>query len=390
MTDDIKKEHQFTSSWRWTDSFESWVENLISGYSVNVCAGLCPLGDVRVDMMSPLEIIDLMEDDENTSLSDARDVLTGLLDEQFVGRDVVQELYAAESPTEHELATHIDTDGCVRADVFSGDPLPFGDDTFDWTIADPPWKELPTEDRKHLFDELTRITKPGGHILFNAWWVPTNESVTLDHIRFRQDNDRYNMGTPNISYASIYTVHSSTHTARYLSQTFTNREFTPEPSSLKETIEARTAYRLEAVEGVPHEAYDIEAVGPDTSKRCPHCGCTDLSIATSGAGFNVRPDENLYRCPSCEYPVTEAELEAVADGRIQEIRYSNGWSKIRPEELQSVDPADPPAELVAQLVSEPGITEESIIEYLQFATNNPQSGTEPTIHCTESQTASAD
>lgn len=367
MSDTPKKEHQFTSSWRWTDSFESWVESLVSGYTVNVCAGLCPLGDVRVDLMSPLEIIGLMEADENTSLSDARDVLSELLDEQFIGRDVVQELYGATDPASHELAEYIDTDGCVRADVFSDDPLPFADNTFDWTVSDPPWKELPTGDREHLFDELVRITKPGGHILFNAWWIPTSDSVSLDHIRFRQDNDRYNMGTPNISYASVYTVHSSPHTARYLSQTFTNREFTPEPSSLKETIEAETAYRLEHVEGVPHEAYDIRAVGPDTSQRCPHCGCTNLSPATGAAGLNISADERLYQCPSCEYPVPEHELKEIAAGNIQRVRYEHGWSDIPPRELERTNPNNPPEGIIDRLESEPGIGTGSAEAYLKAA-----------------------
>lgn len=366
----LKAEHRFTSSWRWTASFESWVTRLVDGYSVNVCAGLCPLGDVRVDMMSPLEIIRLMQDDENTSLADARDVLGELLDDQFLGRDVVQELYSAEDPTSHELAKHIDTDGCIRADVFGDDALPFDDDTFDWTIADPPWKELPVTAKTHLFDELVRITKPDGHILFNAWWIPTSDSVTLDHIRFRQDNDRYNMGTPNISYVSIYTVHSSPHTARYLSQTFTQREFAPEPSSLRETIEAETAYRLERVEGVPHEAYDIRAVGPDTSKRCPHCGCTSLSPATSEAGLIVAPDERLYQCPACEYPVPEHELDEIAAGNIQQVRYEHGWSEISQRELSATDPSNPSEHLLGQLEAEPGICEGRADAYLEFATGD--------------------
>jgi SAM-dependent methyltransferase len=372
MTENVKQEHQFTSSWRWTESFESWVESLVTGYSINVCAGLCPIGDVRVDIMSPLEIIELLGNDENTSLSEAREVLEDLLTGGFVGRDVVQELYAADDPTGHNLAKYIDDQGWVQADVFSEEGLPFGDNTFEWTISDPPWKELPDADRERLFDELTRITEPGGHILFNAWWVPTNSAVTLDHIRFRQDNDRYDMGTPNLSYASVYTVHSSPHTARYRSQTFTNREFAPEPSTLKEAIEAETAYRLEAVEGVPHEAYDIRAVGPDSTQRCPHCGNTRLDIATGAAGFNVPDDERLYQCPSCEYPVSEAELEAIEDGQIQMVRYENGWSSIPPSELQEVDPRNPPEELVERLSDEPGLSEGSVTEYLEFAVESEQ------------------
>jgi len=58
MTSKPKKEHQFTSSWRWPDAFESWGKSMTSGFTVNVCAGLSTLGNVRIDLMSPPEIID--------------------------------------------------------------------------------------------------------------------------------------------------------------------------------------------------------------------------------------------------------------------------------------------------------------------------------------------
>jgi SAM-dependent methyltransferase len=380
MSKQIKQEHQFTSSWRWTESFENWISDRVTGYSVNVCAGLSPVGDVKVDIMSPLEIIRILSDDENTSLSDARSVLSGLLSEDFIGRDIVQELYNAENPADHELAEYIQTSGWVQADVFSANALPFEDGVFDWTVADPPWKELSDKDRKRLFDELTRITKTGGHILFNAWWVPTNSVVTLDHIRFRQDNDRYNMGTPNLSYASIYTVHSSPHTAQYRSQTFTNHEFSPEPSSLKEAIESETAYRLEVVEGVPHEAYDIQAVGPDSAQRCPHCGETQLDVATTASKFNTPDNERLYQCPCCDYPVSETELQAIENGQIQKIRYDNGWSDIPPSELKDVDTTDPPDELIEQLANEPGLSRRSAIPYLEFVADSSRSETASGIH----------
>jgi SAM-dependent methyltransferase len=368
MDTNIKKDHQFTSSWRWTEAFEAWIEDLVSGFTINVCAGLSPLGDVRVDIMSPGEIIGLLEDDENTSLSDARTVLADVLTDEYVGRDVVQELYRAENPSDHRLAKHIDRGGWMQADVFSDNPLPFEDDTFDWTISDPPWKELSGENRRRLFDELTRITKPGGHILFNAWWVPTNDMVTLDHLRFRQDNDRYDMGTPNISYASIYTVHSSKHAARYRSRTLTDHEFAPEPSSMQEAIEAETAFRLEELEGVSADAYDIKAVGPDSSQRCPHCGCRNLTVATSAAGFSVSEEERLYQCRSCDYPVPEAELKAVEEGRVQKVRWEHGWSQISPSELDGVSSSNPPASLIRELENEPGLSSDTVVDYLEFAT----------------------
>lgn len=368
MSTTPKKEHQFTSSWRWPEAFESWVRSMLNGFTVNVCAGLSPLGDVRVDLMSPPEIIGLLQEDEKTSLTDARDVCSDLLGEQFVGRDVIQALYQSSAPADHDLADFIDADGCVRADVFDS-PLPVEESTADWTICDPPWKALSTENKQRLFDELVRITAPGGHILFNAWWVPTSDYVTLDRIRLRRDDERNQGGTPNVSYASIYTVHSSPHTARYLSQTFSNREFAPEPSSLKETIEAETAYRLEEIDGIDHTEYDIRAVGPDTSQRCPYCGCSRLSPATGGAELRDIGCEKLYQCPSCEYPVPQHELDAIAQGDIHRIRYERGWSDIHPSEIEHADPEDPPEPLRKRLESEPGIGEGGGNVYLNYATS---------------------
>jgi len=373
MTSKPKKEHQFTSSWRWPDAFESWGKSMTSGFTVNVCAGLSTLGNVRIDLMSPPEIIGLLQDDDKTSLSDAREVCSDLLDGQYIGRDVIQELYESSAPTNHELADLIDTSGYLRADVFDDNQLPIGDNTADWTICDPPWESLPKESKQRLFDELVRITDPGGHILFNAWWVPTSEYTTLDQIRLRRDDERYGMGTPNISYASIHTVHPSPHTARYLSQTFTNREYTPEPSSLKKVIEAETAYRLERIEGVDHTAYDIRAIGPDTSQRCPHCGCADLSPVADNAKFDSGGCDTLYECANCEYPVSQHELDLVAEGEIQQVRYEHGWSDISPRQLERVDPREPPAEIIAQLESEPGIEAGDAESYLETAIGNSSS-----------------
>lgn len=364
---EMKDEHKFTSSWRWTPSFEDWVTSLVDGYTVNVCAGLSPLGDIRVDLMSPLEIIELMQDDDNTTLEEARDALSGLLTDEYVGHDVVSDLYHADDPASHPSAEYIDTGGTVYADVFDETGLPFDDDTFEWTVCDPPWKELPTADRRQLFDELVRITEPDGHILFNAWWIPTNEQTTLDVIRIRQDTERYDMGTPSVSYASVYTVHSSKHVAAHLSRTLpNNHEFTPEPDSLMEAIQAETAFRLERVHGLDSDTYDIRMV-TDPDHRCPHCGCTHLSPVVGSVKPDAYDSGELYECRSCGFRANDLELEAIADGHIQRVRYDAGFTNIPERELRGVDPEDPPADLVETLVDEPGINRDSVAEYLHFA-----------------------
>ncbi|WP_302083997.1 hypothetical protein [Salinibaculum rarum] len=374
MTTPRKDEHEFTSSWRWTESFESWVASLIpnDADTINICAGLSPIGDIRVDVMSPLDIIDLMQDDNNTDLEEARNALSGVLTDDYTGRDVVQELYTADNPRDHKLSDHIKTGDMVFADVFSERGLPFTSDSFDWTICDPPWKELSTHAKETLFDELVRITKPDGNILFNAWWVETNDQTSIDAIRFRQDTDRYAMGTPSVSYATLYSVHSSPEAAKYLSQTFTTREYAPEyapdPASLKEAVEAEIAYRIEVVEDQAADSYDIRAVGPQEDRRCPHCGCTNLMKATEAAGFDPGSDGGLYQCRACEYPVSMRELDAIADGHIQRVRYNAGFSQIPEQELSEVSATDPPEELLRMLLDEPGMSNRADVEdYLRFA-----------------------
>lgn len=309
---DHPQSHTFKSSWRWTESFESFVRNVIDGYTANICAGLSPVGDVRVDMASPVELVAAMKAD-GQSLDVVRDTVTGVLRDDFYGQDVVADLYHADDPAVHPAADALDTDGFVRADVFTDSRLPFADDTFDWVVSDPPWKDVTVEQRKHLLDELTRITTPGGGILFNGWWNPTNELVTQVDVRLRQDNDRYAAGTPNVSYVGIYRVHSSKHVARYHSRRPTDLEYAPTPSSTREQIEAELGYLYEVRGSFTPGEYDMDAVGPNPSKHCPNCSCTRLSVATEDAGYETRGG-TLYVCEDCGFPASESELEQVAEG----------------------------------------------------------------------------
>lgn len=374
MTGTPKQEHKFTSSWRWPTAFEAWVEQFIQGRSVNVCAGLSPLGDVRVDLMTPVEILGVLQGDENTTLHDVREIYDGLLTDDYTGRDIIGDLYGAADPPSHEAAQYVTTDGLVRANVFN-QPLPFPDDAFETVLADPPWKDLPERVRNRLFDELTRITAPGGRLLFNAWWIPTNDHVTIDAIRIRQDTNRYPIGTPCVSYAAVYTVHESKPIAQYHSQTLVDYEYAPAPDGLKEAVEAETAYRLTRVDGIPHTHYEIDVVGPNPRKRCPHCSTRILDPASAAGGHHVPSPGALYVCPSCEYPVTKTELAAIANGDIHRVRHDNGWSRIPPENLKGVDPTDLPGGLLDELAREPGLTQESAPAYLAYALN--ARGSEP-------------
>lgn len=304
-------EHQFTSSWRWPPEFEEWVESHASGYTVNICAGLSPLGNVRVDMKSPIKIIEDLQSDEKTDVDDFRAILTDLIPNEFLGRDLIHdlnELYRADDPETHTITDYIQTPPTVRADIFSDShALPFESNQFDTTIADPPWKEVC--DKGALFDELTRITRPGGQIIFNAWWVPTNDLVTVETIRIRQDTNRHATGTPNISYATICTVHESEEIAQYQSRTLTDHEFEPTPDSLEDAIRTELAADMLYSDEIPPNEYDIEIVSPVDGYTCPQCDSHTLLPANEAGGYNVPPDDRMYECQGCRYPALESELK---------------------------------------------------------------------------------
>jgi len=314
-------EHQFTSSWRWPPEFEEWVESHASGYTVNICAGLSPIGDVRIDVRSPIEIIEDLQSDEKTDVDDFKAILTDLIPNKFLGRDIshdLNELYRADNPETHTITDYIQTPRTVRADIFSDShALPFDTNQFDTTIADPPWKEVC--DKEDLFNELTRITRPGGQIIFNAWWVPTSDLVTVETIRIRQDTDRHPTGTPNISYATVCTVHESKEIARYQSRTLTDHEFEPTPESIEDAIKTELAADMLYDDGIPPSEYDIDVVNPVDGYECPQCNSHALSPANGAGGYDVPQDDRIYECQDCKYPAIESKLKSTDRAHTEDL-----------------------------------------------------------------------
>jgi hypothetical protein len=296
-------EHEFKGTWRWPKAFETWVEDLIAdadGPVANVFAGLSTLGDVRVDLKTPTELVVNLQKDSGTTLERARTYLQ----DHISGTphiDVVSSLYAADSPTSHPAADYIETDKqTIKSDIFHN-RLPFPDNEFSWVLADPPWKEVPKEAREHVISELMRVTSPGGHILHNGFWIPTGDyPATLDSLVPRQDTSRWTVGTPKVSWVGIYTVHDSIETAHHLSRTLPSREYEPEPSTLEAAIRAETHFELQHKGGFNADDYDLDIVDPTSPERCPNCGCRRLSPV----GENVVPStegEELYQCERCYF-----------------------------------------------------------------------------------------
>ena len=126
----MKKDTILQKCWVWNDTVEAFVQKLVRGYSLNVCAGKSSIGDVKIDL-----------DPQNKA-------------------------------------------------VLKGDMryLPFESNTFDTVISDPPWK-IGYYERFKPFFECVRVCKIGGTIIYNATWIPSCPSgdVRLVSIYARQD-----------------------------------------------------------------------------------------------------------------------------------------------------------------------------------------------------------
>ena len=121
MNKPIQSKHTFKALWKQPEDVDRYLRQKAEGYTLNVCSGESPLGDVQIDA-----------DRERAP-------------------DVVGDMYN----------------------------LPFPDATFDTVLFDPPWK-LDFYNRQTPFFECVRVTKPNGLILMNALWMGESENTTID------------------------------------------------------------------------------------------------------------------------------------------------------------------------------------------------------------------
>lgn len=122
--------HKLKKSWIWDDTINSFMLQKSQGYTLNLCSGNSPVGDVRVDL-----------DKENDP-------------------DVVADMRC----------------------------LPFGDAVFDTVLWDPPWK-IGYYQRMKPFFECVRVCKPNGLVIVNSYWIPHSKQVELEELWVRQDSE---------------------------------------------------------------------------------------------------------------------------------------------------------------------------------------------------------
>lgn len=127
----IQEKHTFEDSWRWPREVRHYVRGQVDDYDtvLNVCAGQSEIGDVQLD----------------ADPSHDPDVVGGMRN------------------------------------------LPFGRDSFDAVVSDPPWR-MGYHQRFKPFYEAIRVCKPGGIIVYNARWVGETDRARLVEKRIRQDD----------------------------------------------------------------------------------------------------------------------------------------------------------------------------------------------------------
>lgn len=130
----IRNNCKLTRSWVWDKKVNDFARERIIGHSLNMCAGLSDVGDIKLD-----------------------------LDPQ--------------------------SDKVKKAEMNN---IPYPDNTFDTVISDPPWK-IGFFQRMKPFFEAVRVCKLGGRIIYNCTWKPISKCVELEEAVIRTDNNWANV-----------------------------------------------------------------------------------------------------------------------------------------------------------------------------------------------------
>lgn len=130
----IRNNCKLTKSWVWDKKVNDFAKERIIGKSINICAGLSNVGDVKIDL-----------DPQNSSV--------------------------------------------IKGDMIN---LPYEDESFDTVISDPPWK-IGFFQRQKPFFEAIRLCKIGGRIIYNCTWKPISKCVELEEAIIRTDNNWANV-----------------------------------------------------------------------------------------------------------------------------------------------------------------------------------------------------
>lgn len=255
-TDAVKTEYK--PGWSWHEELIKHVRsrlNSIDGPVANLCCGSNPLGDIRIDQLRE---------------------------------------YNMDNPNGDKNVETALTAATVQADAMT---IPLATNSVAAVVTDPPWKIQP-EQRVHLFSEAVRITRPGGRVIVNAWWLPNHPyTMVAEPIRAVTANvtdDSIN-GPGGLSFLTEYEVaeHPSHEWAEY---TLSDHMERVGVNGLETYF--NTGWQGPCPLDDPRLDPRIMS-GPTTG--CEKCGCKSYSVRT----VHGSP---LYECHNCGFRHSACEL----------------------------------------------------------------------------------
>lgn len=306
MNDVRSSEHEQNDNWEWSASFTEFVHKNITGRSLKVCPGLRPICDVNLDIK---HLGDIAESDnaafsltdlstETTSDNQLSDIHETLADD--ISPEIVYGRITSDNPDATEPVLY---DGyACQGDMFD---LPFEDNSFDTVVSDPPWLNLSQDDRKQLFKEVVRVTKPTGKILYNATWIPEDEHTRQFELRFRQQKDFW--GGP--SFAAFYR-----RSARNLSELFDAHDYTSTDRYADDSVFWSESFHPNAVSAEHNTDPGKLSTDPDhQSECCPACGGSELHQVRDPEFESSNGEYNLYECVACGFRPTKHEVDELSE-----------------------------------------------------------------------------
>lgn len=296
-----ESDHEQNDNWEWSDDFTEFVHDRIDGFSLKICTGLRPICDVNLDIKRLDEVaesdeatfsIEPITDSDDDQLQAVHETLQDTADPGIVYGQVT-----ADNPSDADLYNGVACSG----DMFE---LPFKDNSFDTVVSDPPWLNLSTDERKSMFEEVVRVTKPAGNILYNATWVPTDEHTRQYDLRFRQQKDFW--GGPSFialhrrvarDVPELFEAHDYESVERYPKESsFWSEAYSPEALSTEHNTDPKL------ISGHPeHRAY-----------CCPACGCSQLGHLRTPEFEAEDGRFPLYECHNCRFRVARPVVQRVA------------------------------------------------------------------------------
>lgn len=293
--------HELNEQWEWSDPFTEFIEARLESPSLSVCTGLKPIADVNLDLADLSEV---------ATSDNAQFRVTPLEDappeeyEQFAATvkptappttlyGEITATHSAHRDRYNGLAAH--------GDAFD---LPFQANSYKTIIADPPWLDLSSDDRRDLFLELCRVCQPDGRILYNAPWKPESDRARLFELRVRQEADFWG----NASFISIFRVHPNTAEELFGIHDYEPVERYPPNSPFWPADYTPAALSFT-------HATDPRLVSPAQRYQhfcCPICGNASLTHITDTEFETADGRFPLYQCDHCAFRVHRDEVITLA------------------------------------------------------------------------------